>query len=335
MGGQGSAGSGRWQTSGPHHLVLLHMGQGGPGGGHCRREGAQRASWGVPGDLAPLPQVGPSGLPRTAPPPGLRLTLLGPGGRSGHPARPSVPRNCTHLRSPWACLDPGLLGTPPQTGLGVGGGPELELPPQVTLRDSRLYLVSLRVLTGVSPTITAHPGRMGPLQPGAGSHGSQPRKLPAAAAAGPRRVPTWLDHPSPSLSCLPPASGHCSPGWGLWAEGAVTPRFRGRGVATRPALEKCPRRLLPSSPLKFRLPPWALPVTAPCCAPHPPLTQSWVPEARGPARAQDAGPSPALTLQTQREQLEPQAAHGPGALRAHGGDPGPRPGGVRGSGAGT
>lgn len=33
--GQGSAGAGSWQALGPHHLVLLHVGQWGAGGSHC------------------------------------------------------------------------------------------------------------------------------------------------------------------------------------------------------------------------------------------------------------------------------------------------------------
>lgn len=46
VGGQSSAGTGCWQASGPHHLVLLHVGQWGAGGCHCGGEGGQPAGGG-------------------------------------------------------------------------------------------------------------------------------------------------------------------------------------------------------------------------------------------------------------------------------------------------
>lgn len=65
MGGQGSAGTGSWQAPGPHHLILLHVGQGVTGGDHCGRHQAGLGAGPCPSPaLADVPQAAPDSAPK-------------------------------------------------------------------------------------------------------------------------------------------------------------------------------------------------------------------------------------------------------------------------------
>lgn len=65
MGGQGSAGTGSWQAPGPHHLILLHVGQGVAGGYHCGRHQAGLGAGPCPSlALAEVPQAAPRQSPQ-------------------------------------------------------------------------------------------------------------------------------------------------------------------------------------------------------------------------------------------------------------------------------